>query len=463
MKSILLCLLISLSSNLLANDNVRMTNPTNLQIYGTTNNASGTYLLNSVNPTDGNGLSETAAALVFAPISNTADPTHDLYFSLYHAGFRPFSTKDQTYSYISFPLTVNASVTQYLYVAVSDGANSNYKIVRKSPPPSFTTPTNTTFNLRLFDMCAIATTSCTNLDPTLQLPPVTGQIVKVYFFITTNGGHADGDPVTLTNAGDGDGGVFFQTKLSNKVYKTTDTSIFLTTPLTKGDGRVIANYSISNPISTDAFDRVVVFFHASAANAGALPIFPAPNLAVGDPSLYGPTYPNASLIDQSYSTSQTDSTITINNLGFNNPLVNSTAYMLSIGLMDKYKFVSNLSNAGVGTPTQIQELLKKQACYILTAGFGEEHYITNYFRAYRDHVLANSWLGRKFIRFYYRTAPHYALIIYRSETLRLIVRGFAYSVYFIFNYGIFVLIFLGSCYFLNILRKNKIFLKNNRL
>ncbi|MBC7537592.1 MAG: hypothetical protein H7281_02130 [Bacteriovorax sp.] len=460
MKLILLCLFLVLLTNLFAADNVRITSPTNLQVYGTTNaTATSTFLLGSVNPSDGNGLSEAAAAFIYIPISNTADATHDFYFSRYHEGYRLFDISDATYSYISFPLTLNVSSTHYLYAAVYNG--TNYVIVRKSAPTAYSTATITTFNLLLKDICAVNTTACTNLavgSATL----VSGQVAKVYFFISTNSAHADNDPVVLTTAGDGDGGVFFQVKLSNKVYKSIDSSISLSTPLTKGDGRVIANYTVTNPISSDAFDHVAVFMHAKAASVAALPVDPAPHLAVGDPALYIGIYPDAQLIDYSYSTSQSDPAITINSFGYGKPAINGTSYLLSIGLMDKYKFVTNLSNAGVGTPTQIQELLKKQACYLLTAGFGEEHYIINYFRSYRDHILANSWLGRKFIKVYYRSAPHYAMIIYKSEWMRFVIRSAAYTLYFLFNFYWVVLIFLGACLFLN-LWKIKILLHNNRL
>jgi hypothetical protein len=439
-----------------------MTNPTDLQISGTTNgSATSTFILGSTNPTDGIGATEAAAAMVYVPVSNTnpINLPHDTYFSLYHDNYTLFTITDPTYSYISFPLTVNASSTQYLYAAIYDGVS--YKYLRISAPIAYSSPVDTIFQVLLKDICAVnPTLFCTNLDTNSATASQTS-IVKFYFLISTDGTHANGDTVDLTKATDGGGGVYFQVNLSNKIYKQAETSITLSTPLAKGDGRVVANYSISNPITTNIFDHVVVFLHAKASSESALPTGPAANLPVGDPTLYA-SYPDARLIDQNYSSVQTETSITISTLGLNQPVANGTSYLLSIGLMDKYKFVTGLSNAGIGTPLQIQELLKKEACFLLTAGFGEEHYVISYFRQYRDQILANTWMGKKFIGFYYRLAPSYALIIYQNEWMRLGIRSVAYILYFLFNYYLQVLIFLGFLFLLN-LRKNKILLRNNNL
>jgi hypothetical protein len=112
-------------------------------------------------------------------------------------------------------------------------------------------------------------------------------------------------------------------------------------------------------------------------------------------------------------------------------LQNGVEATVSVASIDKFGFSTTLSNSLPGTPLEIEPLLKKTACFLLTAGFGEEHYVITYFRNIRDQVLAENWLGRKFIGFYYSTAPKYALIIYKCETLRLIIRGSAYCLYFI--------------------------------
>ena len=452
MKSILFLLFIFFSGHLFAVDTVRMTNPGDLQITGTTNGtATGTYTLGSVNPTDGIGATDATAAIVYVPVSNTlaANQPHDTYFALYHAGYSLFNIADTTYSYLTFPLTLNITSAQYLYGAVYNG--TNYIVVRKSAPGSFSSQTDTIFQILLNDIaaviCPVNNALCTSLD--ISSPNLAqGVIAKLYFFISTNASKADGDTVDLASTTDGGGGVYFQVNLSNKIYTQADISITLTTPLTKGDGRVIANYIISNPITTAVFDHVAVFLHAKASSAGAIPAGPAANLPVGDPSLYS-GYPDAKLIDQNFSSAETDTSITINSLGEGQPLVNGTSYLLSIGLMDKYQFVTGLSNAGVGTPLKIQELLNKQACFLLTAGFGEEHYVISFFRQYRDLVLANTWAGKKFIGFYYRLAPHYALIIYQNEWMRLVIRSGAYALYFFFNYYWCFLVLLGFFLFFN--------------
>jgi hypothetical protein len=115
-------------------------------------------------------------------------------------------------------------------------------------------------------------------------------------------------------------------------------------------------------------------------------------------------------------------------------LTNSTTYNIAIALMNKYQFVSNVTVSKSGTPLKIDELLKSQACFLLTAGFGEEHWVIDYFKHIRDHFLAKFSAGRWFIGAYYETAPKYALKIYHSPSLRLMIRSIAYVAYSFIHY-----------------------------
>lgn len=61
-------------------------------------------------------------------------------------------------------------------------------------------------------------------------------------------------------------------------------------------------------------------------------------------------------------------------------------------------------------------------CFIATAVYGEDAQETNALRAWRDQVLKVSFLGRWFIRIYYRVSPSVATIIGRRPMLLQIAR-----------------------------------------
>ncbi len=117
-------------------------------------------------------------------------------------------------------------------------------------------------------------------------------------------------------------------------------------------------------------------------------------------------------------------------------LDNGTIYHVTVGLVNKFQFVSKLAVSQAGTPEKILEVLKNQHCYLLTAGFKREHYVLNFFKKFRDTVLLKYSLGRKFIRWYYDSSPYVAMYIYYNDTLSFLVRTAAYVLYFIIKHSI---------------------------
>lgn len=68
-------------------------------------------------------------------------------------------------------------------------------------------------------------------------------------------------------------------------------------------------------------------------------------------------------------------------------------------------------------------LADKANCFIATAAWGSTMAPqVSLFRAFRDDYLVNSWLGRKFVRFYYRNSPPLAAFIAKSDSLRALSR-----------------------------------------
>ena len=409
------------SLNLYATDTVRVKTPSDFHVYGVTNT---TFELGSAGPS-GDATIETAPAKVYVPISNTnvAFPNHDLYFSKSLSGVTSLfdtSSTSTVANIINFPLSLSLSGTrQYLYGAVYNG--TAYQVVKKSAPINSTSSVDAEFVMSTKNICDLFPSACTNLAPgSASLGKGTA---KVYFFISTVSNIADNTTFLVTDAGF-TGGVFFEVQMSNNILLNTQLKVFIT-DAKKGDSRVILTYSSDNTMVD--FTKIIIFQHSTNS---PVPI----NAPLGSYA--------GSIINRDFSTNQSGE-VTINQLQ------NSVEVTLSVAFLDKFGFASTLSDDVSITPIEIQELLKKQACYLLTAGFGEEHYVITFFRHYRSQILSNTWLGRKFIKAYYRSAPHYAVIIYQSEWMRFVIRSLAYGLYFLFNYSWLLLIFLGSCLYLD--------------
>lgn len=422
MKFVLPFLLSFYSACLLANT-VRIYDVDDLVVTATSGIS---YNLNLDEPS-GDATSEGAPATLYLPVQNAGS---DEYLLNYRDGGRPLATSTDT-TPVNFPLVLTITGSdKYLTAAVK--VNSNYYVADRTALLTTRTDSQYTYSVSPNDFCTtFALAGSTN--PCSDTTTFTSTM-SVYFFVTTTA-YAKGDQI---NSSADTGGVYFSLKLSNRFSSDI---IVSTSSVRKGDKRVILNYTASATLSN--FSKIKVFQHS------ALPL--SDNLPVGNAGNFG------SVLAKDFAGDATSGELTINEL------TNNVTYDFSVLLVDKYTYATKLSTVFSGTPTAIEELLKKQACYILTAGFGEEHFVTNYFRDYRDSVLAHSWLGKKLIRLYYGSAPKYALVIYQNDTLRAMVRAFAYVIYVLFRFGFALLIIAASCYYLNIFRKNKIFLKRNRL
>lgn len=68
---------------------------------------------------------------------------------------------------------------------------------------------------------------------------------------------------------------------------------------------------------------------------------------------------------------------------------------------------------------------KRSRCFVATSAFeAPVAYEVQYLRYYRDHVLKNSFLGRKFILLYYKVSPPIAEFLDNQQWLKPLVRAF---------------------------------------
>jgi hypothetical protein len=411
-KYLLLSFLILWTAQSFSADSIALNPDNNLTIYGATNIS---FPLNIVETTK--SPTEAAPAVVYVPMEG---PGNESDYIIEKGVSKLFSKTDAT-TYLQFPLYLNVSATdKWLYVAVKAMSTTSnpYKLTKRfsATPYNSVTNRNENFNLTIPELCS-QHTDCDTFSGSAG----TEKKLMVYFFFSTSSALSipqDVDPVTAFP-----GGVFFEVNMSNRVYNSTQILPSVTS-VRAGDKRVIIAYTSSTNISLPKAVRVLI--HDGAPGNVNQPI-------------------------QDYYAAQPESTLHPTEFTYNytgevtvNELTNGTTYHLSVLFEDQYKFGTVLSDDAVGEPKAIEELLKKNACFLLTAGFGEDHFVIAYFRDFRDGVLSQSYLGRAFIHSYYELAPKYALIIYEHEGIRAFIRGVGYTLYFIFNYYPIMLTFMAG-------------------
>lgn len=356
----------------------------------------------------GDATSESAPAIVYVPM---AGPLGTVAYFTERGVTHLFTATDASYT-VNFPFYINTTNSDhFLYVAVKHPVDG-YKIVGNFPTNLINkTNHNETFPVSPKLMCDIYA-DCPFATTTGK------EKFLAYFFLSTTlptnlPKNSPGTPASYP------GGIYFEINMSNVVLTNTEL-IPSITKIRVGDKRVVIEYTAS--AGMNEAKAVRVYNHGGTASAVA-PLSPIQSYYASAGGLTSTEYPyNAT------------SEVTVTGLE------NSVTNYFSVLFVDKYKFGTVLSDDLEGTPLEIQELLKKQSCFLLSAGFGEEHFIIDYFRHFRDTVLSHSFLGRKFISVYYEHAPKYALMIYENEAVRTVIRGAAYVLYFIFNYFVFILI-----------------------
>jgi serine/threonine protein kinase/rRNA-processing protein FCF1 len=90
----------------------------------------------------------------------------------------------------------------------------------------------------------------------------------------------------------------------------------------------------------------------------------------------------------------------------------------------KRKKSPRTQSRSTGRTTSYTKNQKKSGCFIATATYGSDTVLqVLVFRAYRDKVLLNSRMGRKFVQLYYRIGPWLADLISSIPVLRPFFRG----------------------------------------
>lgn len=308
-------------------------------------------------------------------------------------------------------ITNGTGGNRYLYAAVQDPDNSsNFKVITNAGGP-FASQADTYLSWRqilIDNLCG--SIDCTNL----RTGTTATKNVLIYFFLDAQSNRGLNTDVDTTSQS---GGVFLRLYMSTRI----PTSVVNLNELRRGDGRLVATFDGS---TISDFNRTLAVINGQGGGMAAGDVQVALGVA------------GSQLLD--LESGSTSGEITIK------PLVNGVTYEVVLLFEDKFLLATEVSAPLTETPQAIEALLEKQACYILSAGFQEEHFITNYFKKLRDKFLLKTALGTSFVDWYYKTAPRYTPFIYSSPAVAFIVRCLAFMAWFLINLALLCLpIFLA--------------------
>lgn len=412
-----------------AADSVRIYEPDSLVVNGDTSGIFSLY----VDEPSGDATSESAPAKVYVPFDiNKTNGIRGYYYLNSASNATPYSlflydtdTGNATPgSYvIKYPLSItNGSTAKYIYAAIKLPTSGNYKVVARTAS-TYVNITNYSVNFDLSPqkVCEVSvaeTPNCSNFDVSGTVTEIPKSFY-VYFFLSDNSTLIN-TPITPSSYS----GVYFQLMMSNRVYTSSELTLSLAS-LRRGDERVTGSFT--NTVTMEDFKKTMAFVHSGAACAA-------------NSTLSSCT---GNLSSDSVASSQSGEFTLAG-------LTNGSPVTISVVLIDKYGFSSVVSNSNSATPTDIEDLLKKQNCFLLTAGFGEEHFVIDYFRNYRDTILSKSIPGRIFIKYYYKYAPKFALSIYNNSEIRAMIRVLGYTLYGLFNYYYILILVILTTYIIRL-------------
>lgn len=355
----------------------------------------------------GDGTSSSAPTTLYIPINSgsnsnysiLSDPANQMpQFAIVWAG--------TIYTELHIDNTGGNATT--LYAAVQD-TGSTYKLIEMAGHPVLAnSESDETYGFSMSDFCNVA--GCSNGS-------ITTLDRLVFFFLS------ESQPSSSFSI-DSKTGLYFKFRFSSIV----NSQIPLLDNARKGDERLNLYYS-NAPILADYYETLVFSYTDLITTKAA--------------GTYGAIKNNGLIVsNKTDSSMHTSGYVTLMNLE------NGQKVNVAIAFSDKFQFATSFTGSLIATPEQIDIFLEKQGCYLLSAGFQEEHYVIDYFKKFRDQILLKHSLGKKFVHFYYATAPHYAHYIYNSPTLSSFVRGVAFCLYFAFNYV--YCIFIGITVFISI-------------
>ena len=357
-------------------------------------------LLNSLG---GDGTSTSAPLKLYMPISLGVNQTnnHILGTDLYTD-----SSTDTLNITIDF---INSDTTNTLYptLYVKDQASSNYKFVARSATGCSTSSTcdDLISSFPIANICISGEIDCAASTEV--------KTQTLYLLFSQTAIDTDiGDPSAGTD------GIFIELNISGVVYDGTGILTIqpVLTKVTIGDSRLKYEYTLS---SVQTYFRDIVAYDNTLGLTG------------------NSTF---STLDAGKELLTTDDEIVVTSAGYFDlkNLVNEKTYHTTIAIRDKFGFFTLFADSLAGQSLSIAEFLEKNQCYLISAGFMEQHYVLDYFRHIRDDYLLGFELGERFVNFYYASAPQYVPYIIDHHYVQIVIKSLAFSLYFVLNYGAYL-------------------------
>lgn len=359
--------------------------------------------------TDG-GLSEDFAHKVYVPLQTTTTANTNYYKSSTRSNL-PRVTSATTGSgtfVFTFDIDLDSESSKKAHIAIKNSSDDSYSVIASSS----TTITGNLDNLQmafsLTDVCGSGQFECTTLVEDQN--PSIKKNTFIYVFLDESANFPTSvDPTSNTS------GIFYELKFSTKIYTNTVTL----DSLEKGDSQLVANFQ---GFGLEDFEGAYTLLRTCTGS----------NTSGGTIGSFGVDISSAQLIENGTTSGQAKT----------KELTNDQCYKVNVFLTDKYGFASLLSNDLEETPESIQALLKKQACFFFSAGFGTNHFTLNTLRSFRDDFLMKTSFGKVITFLYYKFAPQYALDIYHSESLSKLFRAIGYTFHYLFQVLAFCLLSL---------------------
>lgn len=210
-------------------------------------------------------------------------------------------------------------------------------------------------------------------------------------------------------------GIYYNFNISTRAYDQ-DTGVDPTaivvdlTRVVKGDEGLAAEYRVS--AAMNELDRTIILYFGETVPVQI-------RQYLGD-------YAIQQVFDNKF-TSALNGKILIS------PLPNGQDASIAVAQVDKYNYVTRISNAEVERPEAIAALLREQSCFFFTAGFQRKHPVTERLQRFRSEVLMKFDLGRRFVKFYYRIGPKYAPLVLESKPLQYFFQALGFSLVFLIN------------------------------
>ena len=360
-----------------------------------------------------NGTVETDPAEVYVPISSTAGANANFNkFSAGTANILPTITSGT----VTFNVTVANHAREFFEMGVEDNSG-DWKAVDFVSDTITGKPDGTyAITVNISQICAQAGTEldCNNVFQESDTA-VTEKSTLLYLFF--NGSNLVAGNAVNTGT---TGGIYYNFNMSNRIDSTNKITL---SELRKGDSQLTAVYQGFN---YNELYQVYGFDYNT--NSGQ----EDENLATASGN--GTNY----LLDSAVSSGEAKI----------KGLQNDRAYNFAVYFVDKYNFATLFSNVITARPQQIEALLEKNACFLLTAGFAGDHPLVDYFRSWRDQVLSKNFFGKMFINLYYEWGPKMAPVVLSHPWLAKSVRGSAHAVHWVLETRIWLVIMvfaIGLC------------------